>query len=231
MRCTSSELPPWPRARLGIGASDSNIVVLNLEWAPHIRMDAIALTADGRIPAPEIRAWFQRLRRLGPTDTLCPPCRPGALPEMAFFSPSCRIGYLLYYKTGEDDEMGAPPAQFSRLPPNSWQIWNHGHGTGDNGTDLDIQAHYPSSADGTGISCQCLVVSYEKDIMICETTAITDSTVKIVPTDHWLHAMDTRTYPHPQASHIRPLCRDSACTNYYRRRKDYYVCPKNQNLT
>ncbi|KAK7737870.1 hypothetical protein SLS53_006247 [Cytospora paraplurivora] len=66
--------------------------------------------------------------------------------------------------------------------------------------------------------------NYKKDIMVCKTTAMTDSAIKIVPTDHWLHAMDTRTYPHPQSRFIRPECRDEACTNYYLRRKDFYTC-------
>ena len=53
---------------------------------------------------------------------------------------------------------------------------------------------------------------------------MTDPALKIIPTDHLLHAMDTQTHPHPQASHIRPQCRDVACVNYYQRRKDYYFC-------
>ena len=223
-RCTASEAPTWPRALLGTSILDSGIVVLNLEWTPHSRIDALALTADGRMPAPELRALFQRLRSLGPADNLCPPCRPGALPEMAFFSPWSRIGHFTYYKTGEDDKIGPPPASFPPLPTYSWLLWNDNHGRGRNGKKLDITPHYPRGARGTGISSQCLVVSYEKDIMICKRTAITDPAVNIIPTDDWLHAMDTRTYPHPQASHIRPQCRDVACTNYYRRQKDRYAC-------
>jgi hypothetical protein len=224
-RCTASEAPTRPRARLGISALDSGIVVLNLEWTPHSRIDALALTVDGRIPAPELRALFQRLRSLGPADTLCPPCRPGALSEMTFFSPSSRVARFVYYKTGADDKIGPTPASFPPLPSDSWLLWRHRHGRGKNGKKLDIRTHYPRGTGGTGISSQCLVISYEKDIMVCKTTAMMDPTVKIIPTDDWLHAMDTQTYPHPQASHIRPQCRDVACTNYYRRRKDHYVCP------
>jgi hypothetical protein len=223
-RCTASEAPTWPRARLGTSTFYSNIVVLNLEWIPHSRINALALTADGRMPAPELRALFQRLRSLGPADTLCPPYRPGDLPEMAFFSPLSRVGRFVYYKTGEDDKAGPPPALFPPLPLESWFFWHHRHGSGRNGKKLDIIPHYLRGASSTCISSQCLVVSYEKDIMICKTTALTDPGIKIIPTDHWLHAMDTQTYPHPQASHIRPQCRDAACTNYYRRQKEMYWC-------
>ncbi|KAJ4366840.1 hypothetical protein N0V83_007368 [Neocucurbitaria cava] len=224
-RCTASEAPTWPRARLGTGTFDSSIVVLNLEWEPHSRIDALALTADGRMPAPELRALFQRLRTLEPADTLCPPCRPGALPEMAFFSPYSRTGRFVYYKTGGLYEIGPPRTPLSPLPPYSLLVWHDYHGRGKNGKKLDIRPHYPTDAGGTGISSQCLVVSYEKDVMICKTTAMTDSAVKIIPTDHWLHAMDTQTYPHPQASHIRPQCRNVTCRNYYRTRKDEHACP------
>ncbi|KAH9873029.1 hypothetical protein J1614_005425 [Plenodomus biglobosus] len=224
-RCTVSEAPTWPRARLGIGQFMSGNVVLNLEWAPHSRIDALALTADGRIPAPELRALFRRLRSLGPADFLCPPCRPGALPEMAFFSPSSSVEHLVYYETGEYPKIRTPPGTFSQFSSYSWLFWHHGHGCGHNGKRLDIRSHHPRGASGNGVSSQCLVISYEKDIMICETTAMTDPAVNIIPTDHWLHAMDTQTYPHPKASHIRPQCRDVACTNYYRRQKDFYACP------
>ncbi|CAO2647923.1 Nn.00g088450.m01.CDS01 [Neocucurbitaria sp. VM-36] len=215
------DLAPSPSST---GTLDSGIVVLNLEWTTHSRIDALALTADGRIPAPELRKEFQRLRSLEPADTLCPPCHPGALPEMAFFSPSSCIEHFIYYKTGEDDKIRPPPASLPPLPSYSWLLWHHCHGRGRNGKKLDITPHYPRDAGDSGIFSQCLVVSYEKDIMICKTTTMTDSTVKIIPTDDWLHAMDAQTYQHPQASQIRPQCRDGACTNYYRRRKDHYAC-------
>ncbi|KAF2468368.1 uncharacterized protein BDR25DRAFT_265509, partial [Lindgomyces ingoldianus] len=224
MRCTDSEAPTWPRARLRTGTWDSDIVVLNLEWTPHSRIDALALTADGRIPAPELRAQFQRLRRLGPADTLYPPCRPGALPEMACFSLSSRIGPFIYYKTGEDNKTAPPLASSLPLPSEPWLWLYHHYGRGRNGKKLDIRPHYLGGGSGCRKLPQCLVVSYEKDVMVCMTMAITDPAVKIIPTDHWLHAMDTHTYPHPQASHIRPQCRDETCTNYYQRRRDYYFC-------
>lgn len=222
-RCTPSEAPTWPRARLHTSARDS-IVVLNLEWTPHSRIDTIALTTDGRIPAPELRAQFQRLRRLGPADDLYPPSRPGALPEMACASSSSRLEPFIYYKTGENDKMEPPTAPFTPLPSEHWLRLFHRYGRGRNGKKLDIKPHYLMGASGTGMSSQCLVVSYQKDILVCQMTAITDPTVDIIPTDDWLHAMDTDTYSHPEGSHIRPQCRDETCINYFRRRRDYYFC-------
>ncbi|KAF2440191.1 hypothetical protein P171DRAFT_457879 [Karstenula rhodostoma CBS 690.94] len=225
-RCTASEAPTCPRARLGTGTGryGSSIAVLIIEWIPHSRIDALPLTADGRMPAPELRALFQRLRSLGPADMLCPSYLSGALPEMALFSPLSPVRRFVYYKTGED-EIGPGPASSPPLPSNPWLPWHHGYHIkrGKNGTKLDIRLHYPSDARGTNISSQCLVVSYRKDIMICEMTALTDPAIKIIPTDHWLHALDPRTYSHPQANHIRPLCKDLACANYYLRQKDHYA--------
>ena len=228
-RCTASEAPTWPRARLRTATSPSSrhIVVLNLEWAPHGRIDGLALTADGRVPAPELRAVFQRIRQLGPADTLYPPCRPGALPEMACISASSPF---VYYKTTEDDETPPLLASCPPLLSDRWQLSHYfkrslqiDYGSGLNGRKLVVRPHFPRGGGDTDISLQCLVVSYEKDIMVCETTDMLDPAQKIIPNDHWLHAMDTKTYPHPQAIQIRPQCRDETCVNYYRRRKDCCV--------
>lgn len=219
-RCTASEAPTWPRARLrtATGFSKGHVVVLSLEWAPHSRIDSLNLTTDGRIPAHELRARFQRLRQLGPAETLYPPCRPGALPELACISASCPF---IYYRTGQDGET-APP-----LLPFGWSLWSYcksiliDHGTVLGGRTLDITPHYLKNAGDTGISSQCLVARYVQNIPVCTTTAMMDPTIKIIPNDRWLHAMDTDTYPHPQACGLRPQCRDETCVNYYRRRKDY----------
>lgn len=227
-RCTVSAKPTYPRARLVTGTDNrgSGIVILNLEWIPHSRLDALTLTADGRLRAPELRALFQRLRINGPADTLCPPWRPGVLPEMAFFSPSSCIQRFVYYKTGEDDEIETQPALFPSLPEYPWKRRHTNvHGWGKNGRKLEIRPHYPSGVSGTGISSQCLIISYEKDILICNTKALMDPGVKIIPTEDWLHAMDTRTYPHPYGKSIRPQCKEITCANYYLRIKDYYSCP------
>ena len=79
-----------------------------------------------------------------------------------------------------------------------------GNGKGENGRKLHIRPHSPKDAGNTGISSQYLVVSYMKDIVICNTTVITDPTIKLISTHHWLHEMYTRTYSHPQSPCIRP---------------------------
>lgn len=221
-RCTDSEVSTWPRARLSTSTSFPSRVVLNLEWTPHSRIDALALARDGRIPAVELEALFQRLRNLGPADHLYPSWRLGSLPETIFFSASSRIADWVYYEAGEDN-IGPTRAWFPPLPWQFWQLSNN-HGRGENGRKLHIRPHFPKGLSGSGLSSQCLIISYAKDIMICDTSAITDPAIKIIPTDHWLHAIDTQAYPHPQATHIRPQCRDTSCFNYYQRRCDYYIC-------
>jgi hypothetical protein len=222
--CTVSEAPTWPRARLGTSMYKPGFVSLILEWKPHSRMDAFSLTADGQIRVTELRAMFQKLRSLGPADDLWPAAYLGALPEMAFFSSSSCNGRFVYYKTGEDDKVGPPPELSPPLPPASSLSTAHHHEQVWRGKKLDIRPHYRKDTSGTTLSSQCLVVSYKKDILVCSIAAMMDHTSRLVPTDHWLHAMDTRTYPHPRVSHIRPECRVVACVNYYRRRKDLYSC-------
>ena len=252
-RCTTSEKPTWPRARLRSHDFDRKSVVLSLEWTPHTRIDALSLTADGRIPAPELRASFQKLRQLGPADILYCAARRDTLPEMAYFSPSSSIKDFVYYKAGEDDNVpltlpgslpgsqmtsslasAATPLWFQPLPlPQQSEWWLHCHQImsrdprlGENGQDLHIKPHYINGANnGAGISQQCLAVRYQKVIHVCETMALANPTIKIEPTDHWLHAMDPRTYPYPQGRSVRPLCRDEACNNYYLRPKwEFYNC-------
>lgn len=227
--CTASEAPTWPLARLAIGL-DRRSVRLILEWTPHSRIDALALTADGRIPAPELRALFQRLRRLGPVDTLYSSGRPGALPEMALFSASKCLGPFVYYKRGEDDNTPPPLESFPPLPSEPWllqsccQDLSRRYNYGENGRMMNIGPHYPRDAGGIGIDRQCLAVTYAKDVKVCEMEDMRNPASILIPTHDWLHAMDTSTYPHPQSSHIRPQCRDETCTNYYQRRKGYYCC-------
>ncbi|KAI3392623.1 hypothetical protein diail_5441 [Diaporthe ilicicola] len=237
MRCAASEAPTWPRARLGTIRNflgpDPNIVVLDLEWTPHGRLDTLAPTADGRIPASELRALFRRFRRLGPADMLYPPSRPDALPEMACFTPS----FPIYYETGEEEEedsrktpLPSSSASLSPPPSNQCQLSHYcrdlrrGREIGKRSQTIDIRPHYLSHAVGTGIASQCVVVSYKRNIMIGPTTALMDPAVKLIPSHHWLHAMDARTYPHQQAWAFRPQCMDESCVNYYRRMKDYDIC-------
>ncbi|KAI7775163.1 hypothetical protein LA080_007306 [Diaporthe eres] len=236
-RCTASSAPTWPLARLGtrsgLLSGDPDIVVLYLEWTPHGRIDALMPTADGRIPAPELRALFRRFRRMGPADTLYPPGRPEALTEMACFTPSFPIYYEMkeQEERDEDSENTPPPPPPPSFPPPfsnqrelSLQCQSAWGGSVGNSQRLNIRPHYLSGANNTRITSQCLIVSYQKAIMICETKALTDPAVKLVPSHHWLHAMDPRTYHHQQAEEFRPQCRDESCTNYYRRAKSYLVC-------
>lgn len=225
-RCNALVAPTWPRARLRTAASpySRNWVVLSLEWAPHGHIDAHALTKDGRVPAPQLRALFRRIRQLGPADFLYPPSRPGALPEMACINASSPF---IYYQTGEDDESSCP-----QLPSNRQQLSHYfkpsldaDYGYGHNGRQLVIRPHFPKGGGDADISLQCLQVSYKKDFMVCRSADLTDPAVKISPTYPWLHAMDTETYPHPEARQIRPQCRDKTCVNYYRRTKAYCYCP------
>jgi hypothetical protein len=222
-RCTPSEAPTWPRARLYVDRYERDTVLLELEWAPHNRIDALPVTTNGRIPAPDLRAQFRMLRHLGPVDTLYPPGRPGALPEMACFQPLSSFGRYTYYNTGGDDEAPPPPPISSRLILPSRLSRRHG----DNTQHVDIRFHRLKRLmddSRTDISNHCLVVGYRKSIVICMTAELTDPTVKVNPTRQWLYAMDTSTYPHPQARQIRPQCEDEACVNYYRRQKnDFYV--------
>ncbi|KAF2636040.1 hypothetical protein P280DRAFT_510812 [Massarina eburnea CBS 473.64] len=44
IRCTASEAPTWPRARLCTENIDPEIVLLTMEWTPHSRMDALSLS-------------------------------------------------------------------------------------------------------------------------------------------------------------------------------------------
>lgn len=233
-RCTASEAEIWPRARLGISdgfsSQDPDIVVLFLEWTPHGRIDALLPTVEGCIPAAGLRALFQRFRQLGPADILYPPGRPESLPEMACFTRSFPIHYNMgrHERRGKDAENTLTPLPTSRrLPPSSDQ-WKSSvyHQTirdhskiGRNSQRLSIKSH--SLSGNSCITSQCLIVSYQKGIMICKTTALANHSIKLIPSHHWLHAMDPRTYPHQQARVFRPQCRDDSCDNYCRRMKDY----------
>lgn len=120
MRCTDSETPSWPRARLdtidGYCAYEPDSVILYLEWSPHGRVDSLKPTADGRIPAAELRALFRKFRRLGPADRLYPSGFPETLPEMACL----RHDFPIYYKMGDEDDP-SPTSSFPRLP---WILGN-----------------------------------------------------------------------------------------------------------
>lgn len=204
MRCVTSEAPTWPQTRLVTSTHDPNVVVLNLEWEPHGCFATLAATTDDRIPAQELRGLFQRIRSCEPAATLYPSSQSDTLPEMAFFSPALRTSQLVHYETGEDEISGHAPELARSFCLPSPLSWDHRHGVGRNGTKLDIALHFPRDAVSTIISSQCLVIRYQKDLMVCTTRALIDSSVKINPTGHWLHAMDTRSYIHPEGDEIRP---------------------------
>lgn len=234
IRCMDSEAPSWPRARLGTTSDFWNYdyVILYLEWTPHGRLDSLMPTTDEKIPAAELRALFRKFRCLGPANTFYPLGASDTLPEMACF----KRDFPIYYKTGEEKHVGhksPPSSSLSSLPPgpsyqqelsDCCQSLQGFSRIGFNSRRLDISPHYISGASGYGISSQCLAVRYQKGILICQTTALNDPAVKLVPSDPWLHAMDTRTYPHQQARQFRPLCGDASCTNYFQRAKHHRAC-------
>lgn len=261
-RCTNTAATTWPRANLRISA-DRLRVSLNLQWTPHCRVDALHPRADGRIPAPELRKLFRRLRLLGPADLLCPGVRyPDALPEMVCFQRSPTLKRCVYYETGEDDENPPAESPMSMNPspslpmdcslPGSTLFSRHGtgclhdhHGLGCNGRRVIVARNNWDRESPTALDCWCLAVRYEKDITICKVADMIDSAIKLVPSHPWLHAMDIRTYPHPQATPkdplqaasgpgfwigfawsemaskyprwrvVRPLCKNESCCNYY----------------
>lgn len=244
IRCTNSEAPTWPRARLGTSASSAfrapefvvrepEFVVLYLEWTPHGRLDELTPVVDGRIPAPQLRDLFRKFRRLGPANLLYPPGYPQTLPEMACLRPSFPIHYNMGENRSEEDaeNLSSPSPSSSSFPsPSSHrrglsphlQSLNVRASRGGNSRMLDISAHYLKGGSGTNIACQCLTVSYQKGITVCRTSALRIPAIKLVPSHDWLHEMDTSTYPPHQAEQFRPQCRDESCANYYRRRKDDY---------
>ncbi|RMZ68151.1 hypothetical protein GMOD_00004352 [Pyrenophora seminiperda CCB06] len=188
------------------------------------RIHSLTFTTESHMPASKLRAR--------PNDTLCRPCRPGTLPEIAFFSPLAYKSRFMYYKAGDDDEI-KPPASLSPLPLHSWRLrqlnWGYstesGHyGSGRCGVQLDIKPHYSCNAGGTKITSQCLAVTHKKGIMKCEIAALTNPAVKIIPADYWLPTMDPKTYPRPQANQIRSQCRNLPCTNYYQKKKQFTDC-------
>ena len=224
MRCTAEEAPTWPRARLRIAASNSDLVVLNLEWAPHSGLDYFTATADARLPASDLRALFRKFRQ-GPAGILFPSNRPDYFPELACFYSSLSGFHCVQYELGDNKTQPSPttktlisqsPLRFRFDVSRYHSRW---YGLGENGQRIDIKIHCPRGTSNSSNST-CLIVIYECDILVYKTT---DGT-KVNPTHEWLHAMDPDTYPHPQASHVRPLCRNETCMNYYQTRRSSPFC-------
>lgn len=226
-RCTALDAPTWPRARLGTTSGperDTDVVVLFLEWTPHARVEALMPRADGRIPAPELRALFRKFRRHGPADILYPPGRPGTLPEMACFTPSFPIHYKMEEQQESDEsaENKSPTSDHSwkfSLPSSYRSLISRTY-IGKNSQKLEIRPQNLSCTKYTGLNSKCLMVDYQKAIVVCQTRALTDPGVKLVPSKNWLYAVDPRTYPYERAPLFRQQCRDESCTNYYPQAKE-----------
>lgn len=205
-------------------------MVLCLEWEPHGPIDSLKPTADGEIPAGELRDLLRKFRRQGPANTFYPPGFPETLPEMA----CCRHDFPICYKMEMVEHVGnksLPSA--SSLPSAPFDLQQLSHRcqllTGNSmigwiSRRLHISPHHVSGASGHGVACQYLAVRYEKGILICHTMDLKNPAVKLVPSHPWLHAMDTQTYPHQEAKQFRPLCTDASCANYYQRAKHQYAC-------
>jgi hypothetical protein len=224
MRCTAEEAPTWPRGRLQIAASDPDLVVLNLEWAPHSGFDAVTATTDSRLPVSDLRAIFWKFRQ-GPASILFPAHRQDYFPELACFNKSLDEFDCVQYETGDNKRPPSPTTKIPILQSHLKSAFvftcynSRRYGYGENGQRIDIKIHCPRGTSNSSNSI-CLIVIYQCDILVCKTTDCT----KINPTHEWLHAMDPDTYPHSQASHVRPLCRDGTCMNYYRMRKLISPC-------
>lgn len=237
--CCTDVAPTWPRATLCLGKNDQ--VNLSLQWNPHCPVDALNLTAEALIPAPEPRDLFRRLRRIGPASILCPgSSHPDALPEMVCVGHVLSKTYV-YYDPGPDHRK--PPARepygspLRYIHPDEWlphsfyedehRYWRYF------GRKVTIRLHYLRRVNLPAINHGCLAVLHEKDIDLCKMADLTCPAARIIPTHTWLHAMDVRTYPHPeiqttsrtrsseivfsQDPKVMPPCQEETCVNYYPR--------------
>lgn len=147
-RCTASEPLTWLRARLCTSTHSSDVVVLNLEWTPHLRLDAVTITEDGRLLAAGLRTTFETPQGLGPADNTYPVICAGTRPEMLFFGPTSQFGCLASYETGEMCDLKPPSAQSpSLLPPHS-RSSRLSYRWGRNGSNLTIEPHFPKRVLG-----------------------------------------------------------------------------------
>jgi hypothetical protein len=138
MGCTAEEAPTWPRARLRIAESNSDLVVLNLEWAPHSGLDALTATADARLPASDLRALFRKFRQ-GPAGILFPSNCPDYFPELLCFNDSLRGFQCVQFETGDNKRPPSPTTKtlISQSPLrfafNSCRYYTRWYGQGENG--------------------------------------------------------------------------------------------------
>lgn len=233
-RCTPNEEPNWPRARLRAPEENPEIVVLDLEWSPHSGLRAFTRSHDGRPPIEDFRKLFRTYRQ--GTGGIFMPSYPSKrmshidLPEMACFKPgSCMCAN---WESGDNEALGVistvRPADFFRQDP--W--WNRKcsalhiyyrriYGGGYNGEQVEMHKHWPTE-DRDGV---CLVTTYKRDIMVCVKAEVEAMPHKrISPTHEFFHAMNPDTYDLSDPDCDLPMCKNRACTNYYRRPKVFY-CP------
>lgn len=204
--CSAGLPTTGPRARL---ASTWEGVVLDLEWKAHSGLMTLAITPDGhaRLPAPELRALFERYRA-GTGGILFPsyPCA-NSLPEMTCFSrPGC---VCVHY-----EDISAPPPRYDYsggafLTPfvdsGGWTGCRASHDY-QNDSVLSHSRHW--EVDGP----VCVLTTYSCTIRIC-----CKKDTKVNPSHEWLHAMDPDTYDTPHAGDQRFLCKNRDCMAYYRR--------------
>lgn len=214
-RCGAGELPTWPRARLHTDEYDMSSVVLTLQWEPHSGLDLFTRTAEGQVPASQLRELFWQYRK-GPAGILLPSYPSNLVPEMACYNPSNSDCRCLYYGPGDGAAFGAAgsPEQtafFCKATPlehehtyrrSSFGTWNE---------EVSTRGHWPGDAG------PCLITTYERHIPLF-TTARDD---RVNPSHAWFHAMDPDTHSRRAWEQELPLCRDERCMNYYRRPKAF----------
>lgn len=203
----------WPRAFLGLTAGDT--VSLHLQWEPHSRLRALAPTPDGnsRMPAPELRATFQRYRDGAGGIIIPSEPRGNSLPEMMCFArPGCDC---VHY-----EDMSATIPDHDSL---------HGKERGWRGGCKAFHAYNPDMGKGI-VSAVSIWNHIQAEGSVCVITAYTcripifrKGEGKINPRHYWLHAMDPDTYPSPHTGyHQLYPCRNSGCIEYYRKRGAYH---------
>lgn len=221
-RCTAEEPPTWPRARLQSSQSrygKGDGVVLSLEWKPHSGLGAFTCTTEGAVPAPELRALFQRYRNGAASILLLsyPSC---PLPEMVCFDPTkCSC---LYYEMGGNKRPGGwNPSKCAGFPRGDRpfkcpapHLSCRPDSAGGNGELVRMDNHRPRGMRNS----TCLITTYQRKIFVCLKTDRT----KLNPTHAWFHAMDPDTFHRPDFHYDLPLCKNNGCMNYYRRPKTFY---------
>ncbi|KAK3364768.1 hypothetical protein B0T24DRAFT_638577 [Lasiosphaeria ovina] len=226
MRCGAEEPPTWPQASLKEKEcinTPERVVVLALEWTPHSGSGVFSLTSDGRAPASEVRAMFQRFRQGAAADTLFPSLPRLPLPEMACFkNTECQC---LYYESGANQRLLTGTTVPSNLTketiffspkcpdPDSRCNAMHSHcrirGLYQTDEGVAIFRHVGAITNGSS----CLFALYRRNITVCQRVS-GSHVVAATPANDWYHAVDPDLSP-PQRS-PSTQCRDKTCISYYR---------------